>query len=128
MITDPLSDLLTRIRNAQLVGHRFVEVPSSKLKVEMVRLLVKLGFLATFELLEAKTIRIKLKYDLHGHAVIKKMIRVSKPGLRVYSKCDKLPRILSGAGAAIVSTSQGLKSDSDARSLGLGGEVLCYVY
>lgn len=128
MYTDPIADFLTRLRNAQQVGHASVEVPYSKLKLEMTKLLAKLGFINSFEVLEQKTIRIALKYDVKGYPVIKKLKRVSKPGLRVYASKDRLPRILSGAGAALISTSQGLKSDQEARKLGIGGEVLCYVY
>lgn len=128
MYSDPISDYLTRIRNAQTAGHPTVEVPFSKVKFELTKLLTRFGYLRSFETLDNRTLRISLKYDLQGQPVIRKLTRVSKPGLRVYSNTKRLPRVLNGAGTAIVSTSQGLKTDQEARKEGVGGEVMCYVY
>lgn len=131
MYNDPIADLLTRIRNASNVGLPMVEVPASKLKVEIVRLLQQEGYIRSYECKEAegrKTLRVLLKYNQDGYPTIRRLVRVSRPGLRKYYKVDNLPRILSGAGIAIVSTSKGLLSDREARKQRLGGEVLCYVY
>lgn len=131
MYNDPIADLLTRIRNASNVGLPMVEVPVSKLKVEIVRLLQQEGYIRSYEIRETghhKTLRILLKYDQNGYPTIRRLSRVSRPGLRKYYKVDNLPRILSGAGVAIVSTSKGLFSDREARKQRLGGEVLCLVY
>ena len=128
MYSDPISDYLTRLRNAQTAGHATVEIPFSKLKFELTKLLTRFGYLRSFETQETRSIRIALKYDLQGRPVIRKLIRVSKPGLRVYANNKRLPRVLNGAGTAIVSTSQGLKTDQEARKAGIGGEIMCYVY
>lgn len=131
MYNDPIADLLTRIRNASNVGLPMVEVPASKLKIEIAKLLQNEGYIRSYEVREAgnhKTLRILLKYDDKGYPLIRKLVRVSRPGLRKYYKVDNLPRILSGAGVAIVSTPKGLLSDREARKLRLGGELLCYVY
>lgn len=133
MYNDPIADLLTRIRNACRAGLPMVESPSSKLKVEVVKLLLKEGYIRSYELREdqdrnSKTLRILLKYDEEGMPVIRKIVRVSKPGLRKYYKVDNLPRILSGAGVAIVSTNKGLLTDRACRRERASGEVLCYVY
>lgn len=131
MYTDPIADLLTRIRNASNVGLPMVEVPASKLKVEIAKLLQREGFIRSYETREAegrKTLRVLLKYDDNGYPLIRKLVRVSRPGLRKYYKVDNLPRILSGAGVAIVSTPRGLLSDREARRERVGGELLCYVY
>ena len=128
MNTDPIADMLTRIRNAQTAGHVSVEVPFSKLKGEIAKQLMRLGFIKSYELYENKTLLVYLKYDLEGYPVIKGLKRVSKPGLRVYSNKNNLPRVMAGAGAALISTSKGILSDHEARNAGYGGEVLCYVY
>ena len=131
MYNDPIADLLTRIRNASNVGLPMVEVPASKLKIEIAKVLQKEGYIRSFEIREAgnhKTLRVLLKYDSQGYPLIRKLARVSRPGLRKYYKVDNLPRILSGAGTAIVSTPKGLLSDREARKERVGGEVLCYVY
>ncbi|HEY9746197.1 MAG TPA: 30S ribosomal protein S8 [Oculatellaceae cyanobacterium] len=131
MYNDPIADLLTRIRNASNAGLPMVEVPASKLKVEIVKLLLKEGYIRSYEIREAgnhKTLRVLLKYDAQGYPLIRKLVRVSRPGLRKYYKANNLPRILSGAGTAIVSTPKGLLSDREARKENVGGEVLCYVY
>lgn len=130
-VTDPIADLLTRIRNANLANHDTVEVPASKLNIEILRILRDEGFIKGFELLkDAKfpTARIELKYGPKREKVITNLKRVSKPGLRVYAKRDKIPRVLRGLGIAILSTSKGVMTDREARKLGVGGEVLCYVW
>lgn len=131
MYNDPIADMLTRIRNASNVGLPMVEVPASKLKIELAKVLQKEGYIRSYEVREAgnhKTVRVLLKYDSEGYPLIRKLVRMSRPGLRKYYKVDNLPRILGGGGTAIVSTSQGLLSDREARKANVGGEVLCYVY
>ena len=131
MNTDPIADMLTRIRNANTVKHPSVEVPASKLKIELAKLLKEEGFIADYEVQEKgqfKVIVISLKYDVNGKPVITKLERISKPGLRNYSKAKDLPKVLGGMGIAIVSTSKGLLTDRKARKENIGGEVLCYVY
>ena len=130
-VTDPVADLLTRIRNANSATHDFVEVPASKLNMEIVRILHGEGFIKSFELLRDRkfpTVRILLKYGAKQEKVISNLKRVSKPGLRVYAKRDRVPRVLRGLGVAIMSTSRGVMTDRDARKLGVGGEVMCYVW
>jgi small subunit ribosomal protein S8 len=128
MYSDPIADMLTRIRNAQRVGHNEVSLPKSKLKAEIAKILVKQGFIKSFSMVDERTLSLQLKYDRKGEPIIQYLKKVSKPGLRVYSKATRLPRILGGAGTAIVSTSKGLLTDQEARTQGVGGEVLCYVY
>ena len=131
MNTDPIADMLTRIRNANQVHHETVSVPSSKLKVELAKLLKSEGFIADYEVkAEGKfnTLVITLKYDANKKPVISKLERVSKPGLRSYSKAKNMPQVLGGMGVAIVSTSKGLLTDRKARKENVGGEVLCYIY
>ena len=131
MNTDPIADMLTRIRNANMVSHSDVEMPSSKLKVELAKLLKSEGYITDFEEKENgkfKTLKVVLKYDQANKPVIANLKRVSKPGLRVYLKSKNLPKILDGAGVAIVSTSKGLLTDRKARKEKVGGEVLCYVW
>ena len=131
MNTDPIADMLTRIRNANQVHHETVSMPSSKLKVELAKLLKSEGFIADYEVkTEGKfnTLVITLKYDANKKPVISKLERVSKPGLRSYSKAKNMPQVLGGMGVAIVSTSKGLLTDRKARKENVGGEVLCYIY
>ena len=131
MNTDPIADMLTRIRNANTVKHPSVEVPASKLKIELAKLLKEEGFIADYEVQEKgqfKVIVISLKYDVNGKPVITKLEKISKPGLRNYCKAKNLPKVLGGLGIAIVSTSKGLLTDRKARKENIGGEVLCYVY
>ncbi len=131
MNTDPIADMLTRIRNANMVGHEKVEMPSSKLKVELAKLLKEEGFISDYEVKEVgkfKVLSIILKYDSKNKPVITKLERISKPGLRNYCKAKNLPKVLGGMGIAIVSTSKGLLTDRKARKENIGGEVLCYVY
>src|SRR5574344_924401 len=131
MNTDPIADMLTRIRNANTVSHETVEMPSSKLKVELAKLLKDEGFITDYSVKEEgkfKILVITLKYDEKKRPVITKMERVSKPGLRSYCKSKNLPQVLGGLGIAIVSTSKGLLTDRKARKENIGGEVLCYIW
>ncbi len=130
-MTDPIADMLTRIRNANMVSHETVEVPASKLKIELAKLLKSEGFITDYEVKESgkfKVIVITLKYDANRKPVISKLERISKPGLRTYHKAKNLPKVLGGLGVAIISTSKGLLTDRKARKENVGGEVLCYIY
>lgn len=129
-VTDPIADLLTRIRNANMVNHQSVEIPASKLKVELVKLLKEEGYIADYKLVDKdafKVINVELKY-IGNKPVIRGLQRVSTPGLRAYSKAKNLPRVFGGLGVAIVSTSKGLMTDKAARKDNIGGEILCYVW
>lgn len=129
-VTDPIADLLTRIRNANMVNHASVEIPASKLKVELVKLLKEEGYIADYKLVDKdafKVINVELKY-IGNKPVIRGLQRVSTPGLRAYSKAKNLPRVFGGLGVAIVSTSKGLMTDKAARKDNIGGEILCYVW
>ena len=131
-MTDPIADFLTRIRNASRAGHKVVEIPSSKMKVELTRVLHEKGYILSYKVVEGapyNTIKIALKYHPESKkAAIKKIIRVSKPGLRQYAGVATMPRVLNGLGIAILSTNKGILTDKEARTLNVGGEVLCYVY
>ncbi len=129
--TDPIADMLTRIRNANSAKHKTVDVPSSKMKTAIAEILFKEGYIKSYELINDEnqgTIRITLKYDEKGTRVIDGIKRISKPGLRVYANKEELPKVLNGLGTAIISTSQGLKTDKEAREAGIGGEVLAYIW
>ncbi|MEO1487409.1 MAG: 30S ribosomal protein S8 [Bacteroidota bacterium] len=132
MLTDPISDYLTRIRNASKAGHRVVNIPGSNLKKEITKILFDQGFILSYKFEEDKVqgnIKIALKYDkFTKEPIIKKIQRVSKPGLRKYAGSDELPRVLNGLGVAIVSTSHGVMTSKQAKRENVGGEVLCYVY
>ncbi|MEL7268654.1 MAG: 30S ribosomal protein S8 [Bacteroidota bacterium] len=132
MLTDPISDYLTRIRNASKAGHRVVNIPGSNLKMEITKILFDQGFILSYKFEEDKVqgnIKIALKYDkFTKEPIIKKIQRVSKPGLRKYSGSNDLPRVLNGLGVAIVSTSHGVMTSKQAKRENVGGEVLCYVY
>ena len=131
MNTDPIADMLTRIRNASVVSHPSVEMPSSKLKVALAKLLKDEGYILDYsEKVDGhfKTLSIELKYDESNKSVISKLQRVSRPGLRNYCKAKNLPQVLGGMGVAVVSTSKGLLTDRTARKENLGGEILCYIY
>ena len=132
MYTDPIADFLTRIRNAANASHRVVEIPSSNLKKEMTKILFDQGYILSYKFEENKVqgkIVIALKYDkLTKESVIKKLQRVSTPGLRQYVGADDMPRVLNGLGIAIISTSKGVMTNKHARQENVGGEVLCYVY
>ena len=130
-MTDPIADMLTRIRNANQVSHQTVSMPSSKLKAQLAKLLKEEGFITDYSVKEEgkfKVLEITLKYDAKNKPIITKLERISKPGLRNYSKAKNLPKVLGGMGIAVVSTSKGLLTDRKARKENLGGEVLCYVY
>ncbi len=130
-MTDPIADMLTRIRNANMVRHEKLELPASKMKKEIADILKREGFVTDYELVEDNkqgVLRIFLKYGANEERVITGIKRISKPGLRVYAKADEVPRVLNGLGIAIVSTSKGVLSDKEARSQAVGGEVLAYVW
>jgi len=132
MITDPIADYLTRVRNAMKAGHKVVEIPASNIKVNITKILLEQGFVLNYKVIEAapqNTIKIALKYDRTSKIpAIRGIHRISKPGLRKYSGTDVLPRVKNGLGVAIVSTSKGVMTDKQARKENVGGEVLCYVY
>ena len=131
VMTDPIADLLTRIRNANMVRHEKLEVPASNMKKEIAEILKREGFVRDVEYIEDNKqgiIRIFLKYGSSNERVITGLKRISKPGLRVYAKATEVPRVLNGLGIALVSTSQGVVTDKEARAKQLGGEVLAYVW
>ena len=133
MMTDPVADMLTRIRNANTAMHDEVAMPSSKLKVSLAGMLEKEGYIGGYDVADnvgkpGKTLTIRMKYSPSRERVISGLKRVSKPGLRVYSGSKDIPRVVGGLGVAVVSTSKGLMSDREARRRRLGGEVLCYVW
>ncbi len=130
-MTDPVADMLTRIRNANTAGHASVDIPQSKIKLAIADILVKEGYIKSYEIIEGETqntIRVEMKYGPDKTRVISGIKRISKPGLRVYAKKDEVPRVLGGLGIAVISTSSGLITDKEARRLGVGGEVVCYVW
>jgi small subunit ribosomal protein S8 len=131
-MTDPIADYLTRIRNAVMANHKVVEIPASNIKKDMTKILFDKGYILNYKFEEEGpqgTIKIALKYNPESKKnAIKSLQRISKPGLRKYVDSTNLPRVLNGLGVAIISTSQGLMTDKEARSLKIGGEVLCYVY
>ncbi len=129
-ITDPIADMLTRIRNAVQARHEVVEIPASREKVEIAKILKQEGFITDFSVSGdvKKTLTVTLKYGPNNEKVISGIKRISKPGLRVYAEVDKLPRVLNGLGIAIISTSSGLLTDKDARKKHVGGEVVAYVW
>lgn len=129
--TDPIADMLTRIRNANSQKHKTVDVPASNIKKAIVNILFREGYIAAYEEINDNTqgvIRITLKYGENGARVIDGIKRISKPGLRVYASKEELPQVLNGLGIALISTSKGIKTDKEARAEGLGGEVLAYVW
>ena len=132
-MTDPIADMLTRVRNANVAMHDTVKMPSSKLKEALAAILEKEGYISGFSVSDAtdrpgRTLEIQMKYSRERQPSISGLRRVSKPGLRVYIKADKLPRVLGGMGVAVLSTSHGLMTDREARQRRVGGEVLCYVW
>lgn len=131
-MSDPIADMLTRIRNANTAKHDTVDVPSSKMKVAIANILVDEGYIAGYEVIEdgvKKTMKITLKYGADkNEKVITGIKRISKPGLRVYANKDEMPRVLGGIGTAIVSTNKGVVTDKQARKLGVGGEIIAYVW
>ncbi|PQL93922.1 30S ribosomal protein S8 [Apibacter adventoris] len=132
MVTDPIADYLTRIRNAMMAGHKVVEIPASKIKKEITKILFDQGYILNYKFEEGTVqgiIKIALKYDKFTNLpAIKNIQRASKPGLRKYSGSKDLPRVLNGLGIAIISTSKGVMTDKKARQENVGGEVICYVY
>ena len=130
MMTDPIADMLTRIRNANALRYETVKVPSSKMKAEIARILKEEGFIADYKVKgeTKKELTLTLKYAEDGTRVISGLRKISKPGLRVTVSCEKLPRVLKGLGIAIISTSQGIMTDNQARTLGIGGEVIAWVW
>ncbi len=129
---DPIADFLTRVRNAYRAGNKVVEVPSSKMKVAITKILCEKGYILSYKVVEgtpSNTIKIALKYHPQTkQAAIKKIVRVSTPGLRQYTDVKEMPRVLNGLGIAILSTSKGVITDKEAKDLNVGGEVVCYVY
>ncbi len=131
MSTDPIADMLTRIRNGITARHELVLVPASKMKIALAKILQEEGYIERFEVTKDKpqpVIRVWLKYAEDKEPVLTGLKRVSKPGCRIYAKADKIPRVLSGMGIAILSTSRGVMIDQEARRLGVGGEVVCYIW
>ena len=130
-MTDPIADMLTRIRNANQMRYKEVEVPASKIKLEIARILKETGFIEDFKIKKDKVqngIILNLKYGQNKERVITGLKRISKPGLRVYAKAEELPKVLNGLGIAIISTSKGIMTDKEARKESLGGEVLAYIW
>lgn len=130
-MTDPIADMLTRIRNANTVGHETVDIPASKIKKSIAGILAAEGYISGFEVIEDDkqgTIRVSMKYGPNKERVISGIKKISKPGLKVYAKASDVPKVLGGLGIAIISTSNGVISDKEARKLGVGGEVICYVW
>ena len=131
-MSDPIADMLTRIRNANTAKHDTVDVPASKMKIAIADILLNEGYITKYDIVEDgnfKTIRITLKYGVDkNEKVISGLKRISKPGLRVYANSEELPRVLGGLGTAIISTNQGVITDKEARKLGVGGEVLCFIW
>ena len=130
-MTDPIADMLTRIRNANVVKHETVDVPASNMKKELSRILLEEGFVRGYDVIEdgkQGIIRIQLKYGQSGERVISGLKRISKPGMRVYADKHEVPRVLNGLGISIISTSKGILTDKQARKENVGGEVICYVW
>ena len=133
MFTDPIADYLTRVRNAQMAGHKVVEIPSSNMKKAITQILHEKGYILNFKFEETENnqgnIKVALKYNMQTKLpAMKKLIRISKPGLRKYADSKTLPRVINGLGIAILSTSKGVITDKEARNLNVGGEVICHVY
>ena len=130
-MTDPIADMLTRIRNANTVGHATVDIPASKIKKSIAGILTEEGYIRGFDVIQSDkqgTIRVHMKYGADKEKVISGIRKISKPGLKVYAKAEEVPKVLGGLGIAIISTSSGVISDKEARKLGVGGEVICYVW
>ena len=131
VLTDPIADMLTRIRNAMVAKHSTVDIPKSNVKQAIAKLLLDEGYIKGVEIIDAQpqgTIRITLKYGENKERIIAGLRRISKPGLRVYARAEELPKVLGGLGIAIISTSKGIMTDKQARTEGIGGEVLAYVW
>ena len=133
MVTDPIADYLTRVRNAQMAGHKVVDIPASNMKKELTKILKDKGYILNYKFEEGVdvqgNIKVALKYNVQTNKpAIKKLIRVSKPGLRKYTNTADMPRVINGLGVAIISTSKGVITDKEARDLNVGGEFLCHIY
>ena len=131
VMTDPIADLLTRIRNANVVRHQVVEIPSSNIKKAIANIMVEEGYIKEIEEYtdgSVPMLRLSMKYGQNKERVITGLRRISKPGLRVYCKKEEIPKVLNGLGVAVISTSKGIVTDREARKLGVGGEVLCYIW
>jgi small subunit ribosomal protein S8 len=130
-MTDPISDMLTRMRNALTVSYSTVDIPSSRQKIDIAKVLKSEGFIKNYKIMADKrqgSMRIFFKYDEKGESVIIGLKRISKPGCRIYRKADKIPKILNGYGISILSTSKGVMTDSQARKIGIGGEIICSIW
>ena len=130
-MTDPIADMLTRIRNANVVKHETVDVPASNMKKELARILLEEGFIRGYDVIEdgkQGIIRIQLKYGQEGERVITGLKKISKPGMRVYAANHEIPKVLNGLGVSVISTSKGILTDKQARKENVGGEVICYVW
>lgn len=131
-MTDPIADMLTRIRNANSVGHETVDFPATRMKKAIAQILLDEGYIAGYEVVDSgnvqKNIHVTLKYGVNKEKVITGIKRISKPGMRVYAHANEVPKVLGGLGIAVISTSNGVMSDKDARKQGIGGEVICYVW
>ena len=131
VMTDPIADMLTRIRNANQMKHEYVEIPASKTKLEILNVFKNEGYIGEYEVIEKEpqnVIKVALRYTDKKERVIKGIKRVSKPGLRVYAKSSELPKVLNGLGVAIISTSNGVMTDKEARKLNVGGEVVAFIW
>jgi small subunit ribosomal protein S8 len=130
-MTDPIADMLTRVRNASTQRHSRVEMPSSRMKLEIARIMTEQGYVAGYEITQGEhgeVLRIELKYGRNRERVISGIKRVSKPGRRIYARKESLPKVLGGLGTAIISTSRGLVTSAEAKKLGVGGEVICFIW
>ncbi|GAA0225772.1 30S ribosomal protein S8 [Metaclostridioides mangenotii] len=130
-MTDPIADMLTRVRNANMVKHETVDVPASNMKKEIARILLEEGFIRGYDVIEdgkQGIIRIQLKYGQEGERVIQGLKKISKPGMRVYAGNNEIPKVLNGLGISVISTSKGILTDKQARKENVGGEVVCYVW
>lgn len=130
-MTDPIADMLTRVRNASSVQHDTVDIPASNIKREIARILLEEGYIKGYDVIEdgkQGLIRMQLKYGKNGEKVITGIKKISKPGMRVYADRNNVPKVLNGIGVSVISTSKGIVTDKQARELGVGGEVICYVW
>ncbi len=131
MLTDPIADMLTRMRNALLIRNEKLDIPASKIKVEIAKILKEEGFIKSYKIIKDKkqgSLRLTLKYTTEGEPVMSGLQRISKPGRRVYVGKDEIPRVVGGVGIAVLTTSKGILTDKKCRTEGLGGEVLCYIW
>ncbi|MCX7914020.1 MAG: 30S ribosomal protein S8 [Thermodesulfovibrionales bacterium] len=131
MMTDPIADMLTRIRNALLIKNERIDIPSSRIKVEIAKILKEEGFIKSYKIIKDKRqgiLRLTPKYGPDGKPIISGLMRVSKPGRRVYVGKDEIPKVMGGVGIAIITTSKGILTDKECRREGVGGEVLCYIW